>query len=183
MIKVFSYFLLVVCIASCQSKVAEQRRSSSDTLLPAKAAVSPANFKFSLHISGSGMRQKPFDAFTMDTNGMMTVLVSRRLPTGKFQDLHAMAQIEPRDYDTLRMIVMKGNLFEIDSSDVTQVCAESELYHLDIVPLHGKKASILSFSGCAADYNLLLEPQRKYFRMLIDWWERMRPKYRPSLPE
>ena len=183
MIKIVSYLLLLVCIGSCQSKVAEQRTAVTAAAPAVHPVDQAATFKFSLHISGSGMGQKPYDSFTIDTSGSMTVKVSRRLASGKYQDLNALAQLEPPDYDTLRRMILHGRLFEMDSSDVTQICPESELYHLEIVPLAGKQFSKVSFSGCAADYNLLLEPQRKYFRLLMDWWERMRPKYRPSLPE
>ena len=113
----------------------------------------------------------------------MTVLVTRRRPDGNFRTLRAMAEMEAKDMDTLRRMIEHGKLAALDSTDLTQNCAESEMYRLIILPLDATTHSSVTFSGCAADYNLLLEPQKRYFRLLMDWWERMRTKYRPNETE
>ena len=139
--------------------------------------------KFSMYISGSGIHYKPFDSFTIDTNGMMGVHTMHRTAKGDWRSLNGLASLDPPDMDTLRMLIFQGKLYEIDSSDVTQQCPADEIYNLNIVPLEGRKPVRLQFNECATDYNLLLEPQRRYFRMLVDWFERMRIKYRPNQPE
>ena len=99
---------------------------------------------------------------------------------GKYQDQNAMAGLEPRDMDSLRMFIRIGKLYAIDSGALNQQCAGDEHFILRIVPFAPLSALNASFDACAADYNLLLEPQRRYFRMFIDWWDRMRVKYRPN---
>jgi hypothetical protein len=140
-------------------------------------------FKFSVYISGSGLNNKPFDSFTIDTNGVMGVHTTRRTALGKWDAVSGVAQLDAPDFDTLRLLVLRGKLYEIDSSDMTEQCAGDEEYNINIVPLIGRKPVRLVIAACAADYNLLLEPQRLYFRKLIDWFERMRVKYRPARPE
>ena len=182
--KLFAPFLLLLILASCQSKTVTKEISTVPPSKPAAPAVEVVpDFKFSFHVSGSGLNYKPSDSFLMDTNGMMAVNASRKIAAGKFEELHALAQLEPQDFDTLKTIIMKGKLYEIDSMDVTEQCPEDEMYRLDIVPLVDRKPVRLSYYACAADYNLLLQPQRKYFRLLFDWWERMRVKYRPAKAE
>jgi hypothetical protein len=82
--------------------------------------------------------------------------------------------------DTLRMLIHTGKLYAIDSVNLNQQCAGDEHYILKVLPYAPLPNLSASFDACAADYNLLLEPQRRYFRMFIDWWERMRVKYRPN---
>ncbi len=159
-----------------------------DSLRPARAKsqlgnLLPMNFKFSLYISASGLTNSPPDAWTIDTTGVVTIHTSHRISQGKYQDYNAMAGLDQRDMDTLRMLIRMGKLYAIDSSDLNQQCAGDEHYLLKIVPLAGAPSLSASFDGCAADYNLLLEPQRRYFRSFMDWWERMRVKYRPSQTE
>ena len=140
--------------------------------------------KFSFHISGSGLtdKGKALDSWTMDTNHMMGVHTTERGSDGKFHTINALAELEPKDFDTLYNLILNGKLYALDSSDLTQQCAGDELYQLDIVPLASIKPVRLQFSACDTDYNLLLQPQRKYFSMLIEWFERMRVKYRPAQP-
>ncbi len=174
----------LVFLASCQSNSTLKGSSSAVVAKAALASdVTTPDFKFSFFASGSGLNYKPFDSFTMDTTGMMTVHTSRKVAPGKFDELHALAQLDAPDFDTLKMLISKGKLYEIDSTDLTQVCPEDEMYHIAIVPLVGHQPIRLAFYTCAGDYNLLLQPQRKYFRLLLDWWERMRVKYRPTEPE
>ena len=113
----------------------------------------------------------------------MGVHTTHRTAKGDWQTLNGLAALDPPDIDTLRMLVFTGKLYEIDSTDLTQKCGDDELYNFSIVPLEGRKPVRLQVSACATDYNLLLEPQRRYFRMLVDWFERMRIKYRPVQPE
>ncbi len=166
-----------VVLASCQSKQAA--KSGADTTHAATPAMPPI-FKFSMYISGSGLHNKPLDSWTIDTNGTITIHTTQRVSQGKFDDLNAMASLDPKDMDTLRMLLRTGKLYAIDSADLNQQCAGDEHYILKILPLAALPYLSASFDACAADYNLLLEPQRRYFRMFIDWWERMRVKYRPN---
>ena len=188
--------LLAACVAiSCSSKIATKtsvndssrsvgasqgtsRGSSGETPAP-----STPPFKFSFRISGSGLGPKPYDSFLMDTNHQMGVHTAKRGADGKFRPINALAALDPQDFDTLQQMIVKGKLFLIDSNDVTEVCPEDELYQVDIVPLAATKPVRLAFSTCATDYNLLLQPERTYFRKLIEWFERMRVKYRPVQPE
>ncbi len=173
-----------IALASCQSKQAT--KSSVDTTLAAKrepANVLPANFKFSLYIAATGLNAKPIDSWTLDTTGTITIHTSRQTSHGKYQDLNAIAALDPPDADSLRMLIRMGKLYAIDSNDLNQQCAGDEHYILKIVPLAATPVLEVSFDACAADYNLLLEPQRRYFRKFIDWWERMRVKYRPVQAE
>jgi hypothetical protein len=185
----FRYAILFfsIVLASCASKQAEKSTPSH-----APASVTPQNplpkdFKFSFFISGSGDESvtdtgtKPFDVWTLDTNGYMNVRTSRRTEK-TFQNLNAMAQLDPPDMDSLRLLIRNGKLYALDSSDLTQQCMSDEHYIVKIVPLLAIKPVSLSFDACATDYNLLLAPQRQYFRKFIEWWERMRVKYRPEQP-
>jgi hypothetical protein len=182
-VKPVTLFVLIssaILFGACASKPA-----ITETPKPAPALVPAAAFeKFSFRISASGIPSKaiPYDSWVMDTNQMMGVHTSNRDAKGQFQTVNAIAQLDPPDYDTLRMFIMSGHLYEIDSSDVTSVCPESELFQIDIVPLAAIKPVRLAFSECAKDYNLLLQPQRRYFSMLLEWFGRMRTKYRPVQP-
>jgi hypothetical protein len=169
--------LLTTVLASCQSKQAE--KSSADTTHAATPAT-PAIFKFSMYISGSGSHDKPLDSWTIDTNGMISIHTTQRVAQGKFDELNALASLDPKDMDTLRILIRTGKLYAIDSVNLNQQCAGDEHYILKILPYAALPNLSASFDACAADYNLLLEPQRRYFRMFIDWWERMRVKYRPN---
>jgi hypothetical protein len=166
--------LLTVVLASCQSKQAA--KSGADTT----HAATPAIFKFSMYISGGGLHDKPLDSWTIDTNGTISIHTTQRVAQGKYDDLNAMASLDPKDIDSLRMLIRTGKLYAIDSADLNQQCAGDEHYILKILPYAALPNLSASFDACAADYNLLLEPQRRYFRMFIDWWERMRVKYRPN---
>jgi hypothetical protein len=184
----YSILLFAIALASCASRPAEK----SAAPIPIASSAQPQNpleknFKFSFFISASGTDDidtgtTPFDSWTMDTTGSMNVRTSRRIAGRNFQNLNAMAQLDPLDRDSLRLLIREGKLFAIDSLDVTQQCTGNEHYFVKIVPLLAMQPVSLSFDACAADYNLLLEPQRRYFRKLIDWWERMRVKYRPIQP-
>ena len=184
--------LLAACVAiSCSSKIATKTSSDyslrsasvSQGLSSETPAPSTPPFKFSFRISGSGLGPKPYDSFLMDTNHQMGVHTAKRGADGKFRPINALAALDPQDFDTLQQMIVKGKLFLIDSNDVTEVCPEDELYQVDIVPLAATKPVRLAFSTCATDYNLLLQPERTYFRKLIEWFERMRVKYRPVQPE
>ncbi len=170
--------LAAFCIISCASKPPVKISEPVG-----KPAFSPAPFKFSFRISGSGLGTKPYDMFLMDTNHAMGVHTTKRGANGKFRTINALAMLEPNDFDTLQQLIMKGNLYALDSVDITQVCPEGELYQLDIIPLAAMDPVRIKFSECAVDYNLLLQPQRTYFRKLIEWFERMRTKYRPNQPD
>ncbi|MDP4199706.1 MAG: hypothetical protein Q8922_03785 [Bacteroidota bacterium] len=174
-------FLAACFLVSCSSKTVT--RTSNDQTSRTSTAAAKAPFKFSFRISGSGLENKPYDMLLMDTNHMMGVHTTKRGKDGKFHTINALAQLEPADFDTLQQLIIKGRLYAIDSADVTQVCPEDELYQMDIVPLAEIKPVRLDFSACAADYNLLLQPERTYFRRIIDWFERIRVKYRPEQPE
>ena len=181
-----SILFFTLLLAACQSKQIE--KSSIDTAhFPSTMIDSgnplPVNFKFSLYISAIGGKNKQPDSWTIDTSGTIAVHTSPQTSQGKYKDLTAMASLDPVDLDSLRMLIRNGKLFAIDSSDLNQQCAGDEHYTLKIVP-HAATASLsVGFDACAADYNLLLEPQRRYFRKFIDWWERMRVKYRPNQSE
>ena len=181
--------LFALVLASCASRQAEKSAIPHTIAAIARPENAlPKHFKFSLFISGSGDQTvtdtgtKPFDSWTIDTMGMVNVRTSRRTGGDQFKNLNAMAQLDPPDMDTLRMLLRNGNLFALDSLDLTQQCAGDEHYFLKIAPLFPMKPVNLSFDACATDYNLLLQPQRKYFQKFIDWWERMRVKYRPIQP-
>jgi hypothetical protein len=177
-IKTTILFISVVLV-SCQSKQAAKSvvDTSHISALPTNSA--PINFKFSLYISGSGPNDKPLDSWTIDTTGTVSIHTSRRVSRSNYQDQDAMAALDPQDIDTLRMLIRMGKLYSIDSNNLNQQCAGDEHYILKIVPLVALPNLSASFDACAADYNLLLEPQRRYFRAFLDWWERMRVKYRP----
>jgi hypothetical protein len=181
-----SILFITAFLVSCQSKQAEKSVADSTkaaNMNPQPKNALPVNFKFSLYISGTGQNNKPPDAWTIDTAGIMNIHTSRRMAQGKYQDQNAMAGLDPRDMDSLRMFIRIGKLYTIDSSDLNQQCAGDEHYILRIVPFAATSSLSASFDACAADYNLLLEPQRRYFRIFIDWWERMRTKYRPNVVE
>ena len=177
--KYFVILLAAIALASCG-----QKPIVKETPKPALVADAPFE-KFSFRMSASGIPStgKPYDMWVMDTNHNMGVHTTKRGSNGKYHEINALAQLDPPDYDTLRQLIVKGKLYLIDSSDVTQACAGDELYQVDIVPLAAIKPVRLAFSACAKDYNLLLQPQREYFAALIDWFERMRVKYRPDQPE
>lgn len=170
-------------LAGCAAKQAATTSSTSATTV-VKTSSSEPNWKFSFRMSGSGLTNvKPFDLFIMDTNHIMGVHTSRRVGQAKFKEVTALAELEPIDFDTLRQLILKGKLYQIDSTDLTQQCPEDELYQVDIVPLAAIKPVRLAFSACATDYNLLLQPEREYFAKLVAWFERMRVKYRPNQPD
>jgi hypothetical protein len=176
-------FVGILCtgLTSCSSKNA----TTNVTTTPV-APIEKAPFeKFSFRISGSGITSqgKPYDSWIMDTNHMMGVHTQKRGSNGKFRNINGLAELDAPDYDSLRQLILKGKLYTIDSSDLTQVCADDELYQLDIVPLAAIKPVRLAFGTCSKDYNLLLEPQRAYFAKLLDWFEQKRVKYRPDQPE
>jgi hypothetical protein len=174
---------LSVLLLSCQSKQAEKTTANTSYGANTKSQTTDAlsgNFKFSMYISATGLGEAPPDSWTIDTSGIINIHTSHRMSGGKFQELNAMASLDQQDMDSLRMLIRKGKLYAIDSSDLGQQCAGDEHYNVKIVPLAATPALSASFDACAADYNLLLEPQRRYFRNFLDWWKRMRVKYRPN---
>ncbi|MFI5202715.1 MAG: hypothetical protein ACHQNE_10040 [Candidatus Kapaibacterium sp.] len=185
----YTILLLAVAFASCATRQAEKSTPSHAVAATAPSENPlPKNFKFSFFISASGDESVtdtgtiPFDTWTLDTTGSMNVRTSRRTSGLNFQNLNALAQLDPPDMDSLRSLIRMGKLYALDSSDLTQQCMGDEHFIVRIVPLLTMKPVSLSFDACAADYNLLLQPQRRYFRKFIDWWERMRVKYRPVQP-
>jgi hypothetical protein len=177
---------LPLLLASCQSKQAERSASDASQTPIAKSQIAnplPEKFKFSLYVSATGTNTKPPDAWTLDTSGSLNIHTSKRIALGKYQDLNAMATLDPPDLDSLKMFIRIGTLYSIDSSDLNQQCAGDEHYVLKIVPLAATPSLSASFDACAVDYNLLLGTHRGYFRKFINWWERMRIKYRPNQAE
>jgi hypothetical protein len=178
-----SVLFLLLLLVSCQSKQVAKSGSDNGQAAIAKSQPTnalPVNFKFSLYISAAGLNDKPLDSWTIDTNGTIAIHTSRRISRGKYQDQNAVATLDPQDLDSLRMLIRMGKLYSIDSNNLNQQCAGDEHYIVEIVPLAALPNLSVSFDACAADYNLLIEPQRRYFRLFIDWWERMRVKYRPN---
>ncbi len=190
---VFRYrglLLLLLGLASCESEQAS--KSTGPPVHPAPpSSVSqnplPQSFKFSFYISGSGNEDvsdtgtKPYDSWTLDTTGELNVRVSRRISLQNHATQSGLAALDRPDMDSLRFFIRQGHLFEIDSSNLNQQCASVEHYTVRIVPLEADVKPVgLSFDACATDYNLLLQPQRRYFKRFIEWWERMRVKYRPG---
>ncbi len=175
--RVFFLLLFVSCAAP------KEGGNVSKPVAPPPQNGLPPHFKFSFFISATGLPDKPADSWTMDTTGMIDIRTAVRDSRQNYQNLNAMAALDPPDMDTLRMLIREGKLYAIDSLDVTQQCAGDEHYFVKIVPLTARlSAANLSFDACAGDYNLLLQPQRLYFRDFLDWWERMRVKYRPVMP-
>ncbi|HET6399916.1 MAG TPA: hypothetical protein VFH95_00805 [Candidatus Kapabacteria bacterium] len=185
----YTILLFAVAFASCAARQVEKStvpHAVAATATPENSL--PKNFKFSLFISANGDEEVtdtgtiPSDSWTLDTSGSVNVRTSRRTAGQNFQNLNALAQLDLPDMDSLRSLIRIGKLYALDSSDLTQQCAGDEHYIVRIVPLLTIKPVSLSFDACAADYNLLLQPQRRYFRRFMDWWERMRVKYRPVQP-
>jgi len=174
---------LSIALVACQSSQTT-KSNMPDTVKPRLALNAiPADFKFSLFISGGGDKNGAIDSWTLDTNGIMSVHTSIRKAVGKYQSLKALAGLDSVDMDTLRMLIWKGKLQTLDSTDITQQCAGDEHFLMRIVPLSTEMPVTLSFDACATDYNLLIGQQRRYFKKFMDWWGRMRVKYRPSQPE
>lgn len=142
----------------------------------------PERIRFSFYMSGSGGPKKPSDSWTMDTTGLMAVKAITPDSPGHWSTVNALAQLDPPDYDSLEMFVRKGKLWTIDSSDIDQQCPGDELYNIIIAPMTDTVHLRATFHACAQEYNLLLEPQRTQFVRLIQWFERMRVKYRPVQP-
>jgi hypothetical protein len=185
MIRSILFVLSVASVLSVGCSSSQPTKTTASDTVKASKPSEPdySGYKFSFFISASGSPTKAMDSWTMDTNGMMSVHTAHKTAKGDYRNIDALAQLDPPDYDTLRMMVIRGKLSEIDPKDLTEQCPGDELYKLGIVPLHQGTPLGINFSACAGDYNLLLNPQRKYFRMLLDWWERMRVKYRPVQAE
>ncbi|HEY3873925.1 MAG TPA: hypothetical protein VGM92_00480 [Candidatus Kapabacteria bacterium] len=130
---------------------------------------------------GTETGYEPCDTWTMDTTGTM-VVETFVTQNGKKHEVHGIATLDPQDMDSLRTMIRFGKLYTIDSADLNEQCGSAEYYAIRLVPLAPVSALSATLDSCAADYNLLLEPQRAYFRRFIDWWERMRLKYRPMDP-
>ncbi len=181
-------FLLPLLLASCESKTVTKSTEKPATPAAPENPL-PANFKFSLFLSATGNEilsdtgTTPFDSWTMDTNGAMDVRVARRTSGTNFDNLNGLATLDPGDLDSLRLFIRQGRLYQLDSTDLTQQCMNNEHYVIRLAVLSAKFPPVsLSFDACAADYNLLLQPQRRYFKEFLDWWQRMRVKYRPGAP-
>jgi hypothetical protein len=172
--------ILSIALAACQSS--QTSKSSLVDSTRSKLAT-PVDFKFSFFITGLGDSHGMVDSWTLDTNGIMVVHATRRLSNGKYQKLNALAGLDSIDMDTLRMLILNGKLLTLDSTDLTQQCAGDEHFMMRIVPLSTERPVTLSFDACAADYNLLTGQQRRYFKKFMDWWGRMRVKYRPVKEE
>jgi hypothetical protein len=175
-----------VVLSGCNSTSSTLKPTTPDSLTAAttgKTADTP--FHFSFFFSGSGGGNKPQDSFKMDTNGLMAIKTVAKSSKGTWRTINALAMLEPPDMDTLIQMIRKGNLTTIDPMDIGQLCTPDELYVLDIIPTPSTSphSLVAQFNGCAADYNLLLGDQRVYFRKIVDWFERMRVKYRPEQPE
>ncbi len=177
-------------LASCASQKPVVTVSPTPThsmAAPPAAAVAPAPV-FTFYISGSGTDKKRSDTYKMDTARMMDVGTARKRKDGTWQPLTAIAYIEPKDYDSLVKILITYNLFTLDQADLVSNCIGVEMYKLSIWRMDslGKPAAKgvrAEFSDCTLDYNLLLEPQRTGLKRLIEWFDYMRPRYRPNEPE
>jgi hypothetical protein len=146
------------------------------------ASPKPARFVFSFYLSGSGGGEKPQDSWTIDTAGLMSIKAVTMDKPGHWNSINGMAFLDVADRDTLVSILQKGKLWLIDSTDINEQCAGDELYNIIIAVPDQPKHLHATFQECAADYNLLLEPQRAEFKHLIEWFARMRVKYRPAAP-
>lgn len=185
--KIHNSIFLIVFLAlsfgmlSCSSEKSEKSNTELSKPTPKPTDPLAGNFKLSLYISANATTVKPADSWVMDTTGTIIINTSGRPGRSTLLSQNAVATLDPPDMDSLRLLIRNGKLYGIDSADLTEKCGSAEYYTIRIVPLAPVPYLSVTMDSCAADYNLLLEPQRKYFRQFIDWWERMRVKYRPNI--
>lgn len=170
-------FVSVILGCSTSRQTTTSAASSKDS---EASHLSP--FVFSFFLSGSGGGTKPQDSWTLDTAGMMVVKALTPTSPGNWNTVNAMAELDPPDRDSLVHFIRTGKLWDVDSVDIDQQCAGDELYAIIIAVANQPHQLHATFHSCAQDYNLLLEPQRAQFKGLMQWWERMRVKYRPLQP-
>jgi hypothetical protein len=168
--------ILTLGIAACSSTKPTASANRPDSTVTERPLV------FSFFISGSGGGSKAQDSWTLDTAGMMAVHTLTPTAPGKWNTVNAMAELDPPDRDSLVHFIRTGRLWTVDSTDIDQQCAGDELFAMIIAVLGEPHQLHATFHSCAQDYNLLLEPQRTEFKRLMEWWERMRVKYRPIQP-
>ena len=132
--------------------------------------------------TSSGFSDRPSDAIRLDTTGTMNFETRKKLTDGSWHTVKGMAIIEPQDYDTLRTLIEQGNLLTLDPTDLATNCPSGEAYSLTLGSM-ATQPSRVQYTACAIDYNLLLKPQRANFVELAHWFDRMRVKYRPAMPQ
>ena len=141
----FFVLLAIALLLSCQTKQVTKPTT------PASPPVAPnplsEHFKFSFYISAQGSSTKPIDAWTIDTTGTLSIRTARRNAKGNYDNLSALATLDPPDMDTLRILIRTGKLYAIDSTDLTQQCYGDENYFVKIVPLAAVPSASLSFDA------------------------------------
>lgn len=169
--------LALLVLVSCSSSPQTQTTPRPDTL----TTVAP---RLIFGFTSSGIGTRPSDAIRLDSSGQMTFTTRWRTGPEEFNSLTGMAFLEDEDYSDLLAIVRRGNLTNMDSSDVGVKCpqGQGEMISLVLRMTDQSRAVNLLFDECATDFNLLLESQRGPFKELINWFNFARQKYRPRKP-
>lgn len=159
----------------------QQTSTTADDITPVITA--PKKY-ITFGFSSSGLGNRPSDAFRLDSTKQMTYTTRSRVSGEDFKEVTGMAFLEEQDYFRFYSIVERGNLTAMDSSDVGVKCphGSGEMMTLSLKASDRPRAVTLIFDECATEYNLLLEPQRTAFHDLVNWFQSMRPKYRPYRP-
>jgi len=181
--------LCSVVFAGCSSKEAQRTDTTMVTARPAPPKNTEPDYakilpNFSFVFSSSGIKDSiPSDSFKMDTTHTMLFETRLQLRDGTMKSTRGVAVLEPQDFDTLRMLMVKGNFSKIDSTDIGSNCPRDEIRVFAMLPINSDSMVSLRYYTCAADYNLLLGQTRTTFREFNSWIDRMRKKYRPMNTE
>jgi hypothetical protein len=162
--------ILFLFLISCQSA----KQTTTETTYPTPGSVGAA-----LYFKGTSTLTMPNDEFTIDTAGRVLFTSQQLMSEGNWREPKGVAYLEPKDADTLRMLLLNdSNLYQIKSEDVNGACPEGtmliKLYRTDRT-----SPTIIETSTCAAEYNTLYGKTRKDFKVLIRFLHRCRDFYRP----
>jgi len=173
--------LLIAVLLSLASCSTSQQTTQTSTRTDTLASIEP---RLIFGFTSSGIGTRPSDGIRLDSSGQMTYITRWRTGPEEFNSLTGMAFLEAKDYSDLLAIVKRGNLTNMDSSDVGVKCpqGQGEMISLVMRMTDQKRAVNLIFDECATDFNLLLESQRGPFKELINWFNFARQKYRPRKP-
>ena len=168
----FPALLLLSCAPSAKTQT--QVITDKTPILP----VIPVKYEF--YFITSRTPTSPPDEISLDSNGQMVAKTQQLMPDGKWKNPKGLAKIEPEDKIALDSLISNDLLYSIMEEDVQPQCPEGSAYIIKIDRKDLKHVFSLKTNVCAITETTLSSSQRVVFRNLMQLFEAMRVKYRPS---
>jgi hypothetical protein len=178
--KNYILFALLIALASCgtNKNVQHTTKATQPAIVPHNTA--PA---YNVYYYASSTLTLPNDEFTIDSTAYVIYTSQQKMKTGEWKSPKGFSYLDPEDKDTLYQILSDTSLFSIRSEDVSPECPDGSEVRLKIIRSDVPRTLFINSNTCSLEFNTLSGTQKKQFKRLIAYMEKIRKNYRPSYSE